>query len=101
MKVMEFYLLTSAPHTRQRVMQAVLDIGKEPIIDWNFPPDPELIAAPARRSSVFHLFAKCPNSRRLIYEAIFGKQILSIIYVWLFLKHNGVQSFQIFPYGLA
>ncbi|SPL65953.1 hypothetical protein OHAE_1820 [Ochrobactrum soli] len=31
-------------------MQAVLDIGKEPIIVWVFP-DPELIAAPARRSS--------------------------------------------------
>jgi hypothetical protein len=25
-------ILPSAPHTRQRVMQAVLDIGKEPII---------------------------------------------------------------------
>lgn len=56
-------------------MQAVLDIGKEPIIVWVFP-DPELIAARRAVLPVFHLFAKCPNEWRLIYDANFGKQIL-------------------------
>ncbi|OYR22065.1 hypothetical protein CEV31_0424 [Brucella thiophenivorans] len=42
-------------------MQAVLDLGKEPIIAGEQSPNPELLAVPARRSSSLPFVLKLPG----------------------------------------